>query len=152
MSVIVEPVSLNAISAEMQTVLLGMTKGRKGYMGMYLDLGLRALRNFDKRDFTMEVFIAKQGGAILGWGMLQDLFYRDGDYLEVSLFVPENGRKAGVGRALMDHLKECFADRKLAIWVSKENRAFYGRDEFSCDPFHRFDMDRYNEKGEWVKL
>jgi GNAT superfamily N-acetyltransferase len=136
--------------------LLKLTYNPKdGYMRMYLELCRTAWLTYKKDDFTCDVYICFKGRSIVGWAIAQDLLYKDGDFLEFSIFVSSRSRGMGVGSSLLETVAEyvdyAHVDKQISVWVHNETSKNLFKKVKDNPNFVCFDSNKWSEGNKRVK-
>jgi GNAT superfamily N-acetyltransferase len=127
--------------------LYTLTNGVGGYMGFYIQTIWNAYQQ-DKLDYYCRIFAFYDGDTIIGWALLQDLLYRNGDYVELSIYVNPKNRGNGIGSDLMQYISKKVVDKKISVWY--KGQTLFKR--FATHPFYPFDMKHYEKTKEYKLL
>lgn len=128
-----------------------LSDGNEGYLSMYAQLCKSARVDFKKNDFECWVIIKKNDvGNVDCWAMIQNLFYRHEDYLDMSIWTPRSKRGQGHASAVMNFIGDRFAGDKISIWLQENNIGLFNK--FKNHPFYHFCIDTYHKTGQYKTL
>jgi|GEM_PF-5862416 len=119
-----------------------------GYLRMYLDFCWNARIKYDKQDFFCDVITDKNRmGSLNCWCIVQDLLYKNDEYLDFGIWTPKAKRGKGHASRMLEWVGERYKDKKLAVWPSNIDVSPYLYRKFDRPPYYAFDGEKWKNDG-----